>query len=65
MHVAIAILPELADPSVAGRQQVIACVSKQVRELAKGGDVAEIRPTDTTPPQDVPPRARERIRRRR
>lgn len=46
MHVAIAMLPELTDPAVIGRQTVIASVAKQLRDLAKGGGVTQIRPSE-------------------
>lgn len=46
MHVAIAILPELSDPAIAGRQRVITDVSRHLRELAKAGKVTQIRPSE-------------------
>lgn len=46
MQVAIAILPELADPSIVGRQAVISRVGQHLRGLAKSGNVAQIRPAE-------------------
>lgn len=46
MHVAIAMLPELSDPSVVGRQRVITDVARHLRELAKAGKVTQIRPSE-------------------
>jgi hypothetical protein len=44
--VMVALDKRLADPSVPGRQQVVADVTKALRELAVDGRVRKIRPDD-------------------